>query len=94
MYFLYDPVKRSTVKNYIDQYLINNQTFVDHLALPIYRFYNPTSAKHLFTVSSTAPPPIIMKDWHLMHLHIKHQIQFLFIDILIQEMVIIFIQKP
>jgi hypothetical protein len=60
MFFLYDfiadPAKKSIVKNYIDQYLINNQTFVDHLAIPIYRFYNPSSAKHLYTVSSTTPP--------------------------------------
>lgn len=51
-----DPVKKAAVKTYVDQYLLNNQVYLDHLAVPIYEFYNPAGRDHHY---STSNAPIV-----------------------------------
>lgn len=56
MMFIYDliadPVKKAAVKTYVDQYLLNNQVYLDYLAVPIYEFYNPAGRDHHYTTSN------------------------------------------
>ena len=59
MMFIYDliadPIKKAAVKTYVDQYLLNNQVYLDYLSVPIYEYYHTGDKDHYYTTSSTTP---------------------------------------
>jgi MAC/Perforin domain len=50
-----DPVKKASVKTYVDQYLLNNHAYLDYLSIPIYEYYHSGDRDHYFTQSSITP---------------------------------------
>lgn len=49
-----DPVKKAQLKAYVDQYLIDNNVYLEYKTVPIYRYYN-AYGDHYYTQVSTAP---------------------------------------
>nr|WP_314496632.1 MAC/perforin domain-containing protein [uncultured Chryseobacterium sp.] len=44
-----DPIKKASLKAYIDQYLIDNQVQMEFVPIQIHRYYNNSSTDHFYT---------------------------------------------
>lgn len=49
-----DPIKKASLKAYIDQYLIDNQVQMEYVPIDIHRYYNQSTTDHFYTKTAGA----------------------------------------
>lgn len=50
-----DPVKKTQLKAYVNQYLIDNKVMLDYIPVPIYGFYSPGDRDHYLSTYAGTP---------------------------------------